>query len=350
MLYRTNAQSNSIENVLLRSGIPYRVLGGTRFYERKEIKDVLAYLCVINNTGDNLRLRRIINEPKRKIGDATLSAVEILADSEGKSMFYIMEHANEYTALSKAAGKFAPFVEMINELREMSKTERLSVLIDKMLDETGYREMLLAAEKNGEPTDRSENVEEFISNAVEYETQNENATLSSFLEEIALIADIDNYDEKADAMVLMTIHSAKGLEFPVVFIPGMEDGLFPGQQSMLSDDELEEERRLAYVAITRAKDRLFLIASRERLLYGHTQYNVRSRFIDEIEKEYLAEEGTKPKARPHAEFGENKKVRISNELFERSSVSAAVGKTARPETLAVGIKKNNYPLLFLRRQ
>ena len=336
VLYRTNAQSNSIENVLLRSGIPYRVLGGTRFYERKEIKDVLAYLCVVNNTGDNLRLRRIINEPKRKIGDATLSAVEILADNEGKSMFYIMEHAADYTALSKAASKFAPFVDMINDLREMAKTERLSALIDKMLDVSGYRDMLIAAEKNGEPIDRSENVEEFISNAVEYENSNENATLSSFLEEIALIADIDNYDEKADAMVLMTIHSAKGLEFPVVFIPGMEDGLFPGQQSMLSEDELEEERRLAYVAITRAKDRLFLIASRERLLYGHTQYNVRSRFIDEIEKEYLAEEGTKQKTRPHADFGEKKKVRISNELFERSSVSAAVGKTARPETLAVG--------------
>jgi len=337
VLYRTNAQSNAIENVLLRSGIPYRVLGGTRFYERKEIKDVLAYLCVINNPGDNLRLRRIINEPKRKIGDATMAAVEILADNEGKSMFYIMEHASEYTAISKSASKFAQFVEMIKELGEMSKSGRLSELIDRMLDVSGYREMLYAAEKNGESTDRSENVEEFISNAVEYETQNENATLSSFLEEIALIADIDNYDEKADAMVLMTIHSAKGLEFPVVFLPGMEDGLFPGQQSMLSDDELEEERRLAYVAITRAKDRLFLIASRERLLYGHTQYNVRSRFIDEIEKEFLTEDGLKPKIRPHGDFTDRtKKVQISNELFARSSVSAGVGKTARPETLAVG--------------
>ena len=337
VLYRTNAQSNAIENVLLRSGIPYRVLGGTRFYERKEIKDVLAYLCVINNPGDNLRLRRIINEPKRKIGDATMSAVEILAADEGKSMFYIMEHASEYTAISKSAGKFTQFVEMIKELNEMSKNGRLSELIDRMLDVSGYREMLFIAEKNGEPTDRSENVEEFISNAVEYETQNENATLSSFLGEIALIADIDNYDEKADAMVLMTIHSAKGLEFPVVFLPGMEDGLFPGQQSMLSEDELEEERRLAYVAITRAKDRLFLIASRERLLYGHTQYNVRSRFVDEIEKEYLTEDTPQRKVQPRTDFSDKtKKVQISNELFTRSSVSAGVGKTARPETLAVG--------------
>ena len=172
ILYRTNAQSNAIENVLLRSGIPYRVLCGTRFYERKEIKDVLAYLCVINNTGDNLRLRRIINEPKRKIGDATLSAVELLADNEGRSMFYIMEHASEYTALSKSAGRFEQFVGMIKTLGELSKTERLSVLIDRMLDMSGYRDMLLSAEANGEPTDRRENVEEFISNAVEYETNN----------------------------------------------------------------------------------------------------------------------------------------------------------------------------------
>ena len=337
VLYRTNAQSNAIENVLLRSGIPYRVLGGTRFYERKEIKDVLAYLCIINNPGDNLRLRRIINEPKRKIGDATLAAVELLADDEGKSMFYIMEHAAEYTALSKAAGKFSAFVEMIKTLGEMAKTERLSVLIDRMLDMSGYRDMLIAAEQNGETTDRRENVEEFISNAVEYETQNENATLSSFLEEIALIADIDNYDEKADAVVLMTIHSAKGLEFPVVFLPGMEDGLFPSQQSAFSPDELEEERRLAYVAITRAKDRLYLIASRERLLYGHTQYNARSRFIDEMDAEYLIEDAPRQKPRPHTDFSDkNKNVRISNELFERSSVSASVGKTPRPETLSVG--------------
>lgn len=337
VLYRTNAQSNAIENVLLRSGIPYRVLGGTRFYERKEIKDVLAYLCVINNPGDNLRLRRIINEPKRKIGDATMAAVEILADNEGKSMFYIMEHASEFTALSKAASKFAQFVGMINELRKDAKTERLSVLIDKMLDVSGYRDMLAAAEMNGEPTDRSENVEEFISNAVEYETQNENATLSSFLEEIALIADIDNYDEKADAVVLMTIHSAKGLEFPVVFVPGMEEGLFPSLQSALSPDELEEERRLMYVAVTRAKDRLFLISSHDRLLYGHTQYNVRSRFIDEMDKQFVTEDVPRQKVRPRTDFTDKaKNIRISNELFERSSVSAGVGKTASPEALVVG--------------
>ncbi|MBO4354290.1 MAG: UvrD-helicase domain-containing protein [Clostridia bacterium] len=336
VLYRTNAQSNAIENALTRSGMPYRILSGTRFYDRKEIKDVLAYLCVINNPGDNLRLRRIINEPKRKIGESTMAAVELLADNEGKDMFYIMEHASEFVALSKAAGKFAPFVEMIRQLQKIAKTEKLSVLVEKTIELSGYRDMLLEAELDGEPTDRRENVEEFVSNAVEYENSVENATLSSFLEEISLVADIDEYDENADAVVLMTIHSAKGLEFPVVFIPGMEDGLFPSQQSAFSPDELEEERRLAYVAITRAKERLFLIGARERLMYGRTQYNVRSRFVDEIDPAFIASDVPRPKQRPRLNLSEKKKIRISNELFSRSSVSENVGKSTKIESFATG--------------
>ena len=336
VLYRANAQSNAIENALARAGIPYRVLCGTRFYDRKEIKDVLAYLCVINNPGDNLRLRRIINEPKRKIGESTISAVELLADNEGKDMFYIMEHASEFVALSKAEGKFAPFVEMIRKLQEIAKTEKLSTLIEKTLELSGYRDMLLAAELDGESTDRRENVEEFVSNAVEYENTVENATLSSFLEEISLVADIDEYDEDTDAVVLMTIHSAKGLEFPVVFIPGMEDGLFPSQQSAFSPDELEEERRLAYVAITRAKERLFLIGARERVMYGRTQYNVRSRFIDEIDPAFLTSDMPRPKQRPRLNLTEKKKVNISNELFSRSAVSENVGRSASLESFSIG--------------
>ena len=337
VLYRTNAQSNSIENVLARSGIPYRVLGGTRFYERKEIKDVLAYLCVVNNTGDNLRLRRIINEPKRKIGEATLSAVELIADDTGHSMFYVMEHANEYPALLKAAIKFAPFVGMINELKRIAESEKLSYVIEKTIELSGYLDMLRTAEENGESSERRENVEEFVSNAVQYEEQNENATLSGFLEEIALVADIDNYDTEADAVVLMTIHSAKGLEFPVVFLPGMEDGIFPSLQSAMSPDELEEERRLAYVAITRAKERLYIISAKERLLYGRTQYNMRSRFIDEIGKDHIEESLLNQKAKVHVETSEKKRrTHISSELFSRSSVSGYVGKSASVENISVG--------------
>lgn len=337
VLYRNNAQSNAIENALSRSAVPYRVLGNLRFYERKEIKDVLAYLCVINNPDDSLRLRRIINEPKRKIGDATLSAVELLADNEGRSMFYIMEHAEEYTALSKVAEKFSAFVDMIKSLRNMAQTENLSDLIDKMLDVSGYRAMLVEAELNGEGTDRRENVEEFISNAVEYEQTHDAPTLSSFLEEIALIADIDNYDTEADAVVLMTIHSAKGLEFPVVFLSGMEDGLFPSQQSALSPDELEEERRLAYVAITRAKDRLYVTCARERLMYGHTVYSVRSRFINEMGSEFMTEDVPKPKVRQAPQPDVRRRpIKISNELLSRSAVSKNVGMTEKIESFAVG--------------
>ena len=252
-------------------------------------------------------------------------------------MFYIMEHAEEYTALSKVAGKFSAFVDMIKSLRNTAQTENLSDLIDKMLDVSGYRAMLVEAELNGESADRRENVEEFISNAVEYEQTHDSPTLSSFLEEIALIADIDNYDTEADAVVLMTIHSAKGLEFPVVFLSGMEDGLFPSQQSALSPDELEEERRLAYVAITRAKDRLYVTCARERLMYGRTVYSVRSRFINEMGSEFMTEDVPKPKVRQAPQPDVRRRpIKISNELLSRSAVSKNVGMTEKIESFAVG--------------
>ena len=343
VLYRTNAQSNALENVFMRSGVPYKILSGQRFYDRKEIKDIIAYLCVINNPDDNLRLRRIINEPKRKIGEATLSAVEILADNEGRSMFYIMEHASEYTAISKAASKFEMFVRMIKSLQAMSKREKLSTVVEKTIELSGYMDMLRAAEEAGEPTTRRENVEEFVSNAVLYETENENATLSSFLEDTALVSDIDGYDKSDDAVVLMTIHSAKGLEFPIVFLPGMEDGVFPSQQCVMSPDELEEERRLAYVAITRAKQKLFVIHAKERLMYGHTQYNARSRFIDEMDKDTIIEDAPKQRTAVRSESNEkNKKTRISNELFAKSSVSGVVGRTTKIESLETGDRVSHF--------
>ena len=341
VLYRVNAQSNSLENVFAKSGIPYRVLGGLRFYERKEVKDILAYLCLINNPDDDLRLRRIINEPKRKIGDSTVTAVAEIAAEEHLSMFAVMERAGEYIALSKSAQKLTEFTSMIRGLRSVAESEKLPVLIENTIDMTGYRAMLLAA--GAAEADRLENVQELVSAAVDYleraqtalaayeegtdlldrfdgGTDGEEAedggfepelpaveglaALSGFLEEVSLVADIDNYDSAADAVTMMTIHSAKGLEFPVVFLPGVEEGLFPGMQSAVNPEDLEEERRLMYVAITRAKDRLFISHVRERLIYGHTTYNPPSRFIGEIPTECLrAEMPRRPAVSPEASNG-----------------------------------------------
>ena len=288
VLYRINAQSNALENAFARSGIPYRILGSTRFYERKEVKDVIAYLCVIQNTGDNLRLKRIINEPKRKIGNSTIAAVEEIASFEGASMFAIMKRANEFPALSKAAPRLQSFCDLIENLQRISESEPLPSLFEHVIADTGYEEMLLA--EGITEIDRLENVKELVSNAVLYAEKTENATLQGFLEEVALVSDVDNYDETADAVVLMTVHSAKGLEFPIVFLPGMEEGIFPGSQSSHDDSELEEERRLAYVALTRAKEKVYISHARERMLYGHTQYNPLSRFVSEIPEQLLIDE------------------------------------------------------------
>ena len=339
VLYRTNAQSNSIENVLVRSGIPYRILGGHRFYERKEVKDILAYLCVVANPDDNLRLRRIINEPKRKIGDATLSALETIAENEGKSIFYVMAHPEIYGNAVSAQAKFTPFVNLIESLREYSENNptNVSELVRRTIELSGYNAMLLAAEENGDSSDRRENVEELVSNAVEYENGTDEPSLKDFLENVALVADVDNYDASSDAMVLMTIHSAKGLEFPVVFIPGMEDGLFPGIQSIMMPSELEEERRLAYVAITRAKDRLYMIYAKERLMYGRTQYNPPSRFLAEIPEAEKEEDVPRAKPKFRTEFGEKtRRVHISEQLTKKSPMAAGVGRTQSGDTFSAG--------------
>ncbi len=338
ILYRVNAQSSALESVFAKSGVPYRLLGGTRFFERKEVKDIIAYLSVVANENDNLRLRRIINEPKRKIGEATINQIELLSDMNGKSMFEIMENARAYPAVSKSASKFEMFILLINALRKVVKEEGLAALVEKTIELSGYGAMLAAAEENGESTERSENVRELISYAAEYEQNNENATLEGFLEDIALVADVDNYDAEADAVVLMTIHSAKGLEFPVVFLPGMEEEIFPSGRAVLQAEELEEERRLAYVAITRAKDRLFMVHTRERMFYGKTMYNPPSRFIGEIDAGYKNEEAPKEKPKAQPEYGEKtRKVRISDEVFSRSAVASKVGKASSSgETFRAG--------------
>ena len=325
VLYRVNAQSNSLESIFAKSGIAYRIVGGLRFYERKEIKDILSYLCVVNNTDDNLRLKRIINEPKRKIGDATVNSIEQLAIINNTSMFKIMENADKYPMISKSAYRLKDFTTIIKGLQEIAEFEKLSVLIEKTIDLTGYRDMLVAAGET--EIDRLENVQELVTNAIEFENNREEVSLNAFLEEIALVADIDNYDRDAEAVTLMTIHSAKGLEFPVVFLPGWEDGLFPSVQSAMDPDELEEERRLAYVAITRAKEKLYCMHARERLLYGRTQYNQVSRFIGEIPEEFLEVDEPKKPA-PTAEDGKkNKKATMSKEFYKKSDLSNNIGKT-----------------------
>lgn len=280
VLYRTNAQANTIETVFSKSAMPYRVIGGTRFSDRKEIRDIVAYLQLINNHSDRERLLRIINEPKRKIGDRTLEGIEQIANEQGTTMFNVIENADKYAALSRSATTLLSFAALINSLTALSDTLPLEDFVREVIERSGYKNMLIeggAAEK-----DRLDNLEEFVSGVIEYKSRTEEPTLTGFLEETALVADVDRYDENADACVLMTVHSAKGLEFPIVFLAGMEDGLFPGMASILDPQEMEEERRLAYVAITRAKSEIYIIHAKNRLLYGRTSINPPSTFLREI--------------------------------------------------------------------
>ena len=325
VLYRVNAQSGGLEGVFSRSGIPYRIVGGMRFFERKEVKDILAYLCVINNPSDGLRLRRIINEPKRKIGETTVSTLEAIAAAQNCSMFDVMCDADKYPVLSKVAPKLTDFVSIIKTLRGISRTERLSVLVENTIERTGYRNMILMMGES--ELDRLENIQELVSTALEYEQrvadEGGEATLTGFLEEVALVADIDNYDSEADAVSLMTVHSAKGLEFPVVFLPGLEEGIFPGMQSMSDPRELEEERRLAYVALTRAKDRIYISHVRERLIYGRTSHNQLSRFAKEIPEDIVNSEVLihNREGQSFRERNKRKPIELSGELKKAAQPS-----------------------------
>ncbi len=285
VLYRMNAQSNSLERCMVRAGIPYRIIGGFRFYERAEIRDAIAYLTVVNNPSDNMRLSRIINVPKRGIGDTTVNHAFEIATGLGLSVFEVMSHADEYEMLKRGAGKLMEFCKMITELQSKADEMSLDELFKEILDKTNYIEYLEADKEKGE--ERKENISELVTNLITFESENEGATLSGFLEEVALMTDIDNYNAQTDAVVLMTLHSAKGLEFPVVFIPGMEESIFPGMQSMYNEDDVEEERRLAYVGITRAKQKLYLTNANSRMLFGQTRRNLPSRFLGEIPRELL---------------------------------------------------------------
>ena len=292
VLYRMNAQSNAMENVFARSGIPYKVVGGFRFYERKEIKDVIAYLQLINNNSDDLRLRRVINEPKRGIGDTTVNNAAQIAAELGISLFDLFKNADEYAALSRAALKLKEFCRVIDELTKAAEEISISELFELMLDKTGYRAALELEGDDG--LERLENVKELETNIAQYEEETEESSLSDFLEQIALISDIDSYEKSDDRVVLMTVHSAKGLEFDNVFLVGMEEGIFPGNQSVYAGpEEIEEERRLAYVAITRAKKRLTVTNSYTRMIFGTTNRNMPSRFLKEIPEELCSFGGTK---------------------------------------------------------
>ncbi len=293
ILYRTNAQSRVIENMLLRNAIPYRVLGGLRFFDRKEIKDVLAYMKLINNPSDNVSLKRIINEPKRGIGKKSVEDAELLSAQDNKSMFEVCENS---------VGKLKAFADMINEIKENNYT--VSKMVEAVLDKTGYLEALIN-ENTVEATTRIENIKELVTDAMEYEKtieEGETPTLAGYLEKISLVADVDNYDETQDVVVMMTLHSAKGLEFPVVFIAGMEDGIFPGYQSMMANEELEEERRLCYVGITRAKQILHISHAFSRSLFGSTSYNQPSRFLAEIPSELIDGQFTVSTGMPVSSF------------------------------------------------
>ena len=299
ILYRMNAQSNSIENALIRSGVAYRIIGGQRFYDRKEIKDIIAYLSVINNHADAIRLKRIINEPKRGIGDATVDKAQEIADMLGVPLFEVLANAQDYQPLAKKSRQLMEFAQMIEQLGQVAQSGNLEELFDELLEQTGY--MLYLQTMGEEGITRIENVNELKTNIIKYVEETEKLpqpsidpdspdeqpqivlpTLAGFLEEVTLYTDLDNYDEEADRVIMMTMHSAKGLEFNNVFFCGTEEGIFPGIQAIYDPEQIEEERRLAYVCITRAKKQLYITNAAQRMIFGQTVRNRVSRFVTEI--------------------------------------------------------------------
>lgn len=299
ILYRTNAQSNALEYALKRNGIPYRVIGGTRFFDRAEIKDMLSYLCVINNRADDLRLKRIINNPPRGLGPKTIETAIRLAQAEGKPLYSVVSDPDSYAPLEKPSGKLKEFSAMIEGLAQMLDDGiSLPEFYDAVVERTGYGDMLTSKPTEENKT-RLENVQELKSSINAYVTNAEIPTLSGFLEEIALYTDLEQYNEGDDAVVMMTMHSAKGLEFPHVFLVGFEDGLFPGMRAIGDPEEMEEERRLCYVAITRAKKTLTISHARQRMIYGRTAGAMPSRFLKEIPEEFVVKKGGyRPKPEP----------------------------------------------------
>ena len=331
VLYRMNSQSLTFERNFAKSGVPHRIIGGTRFYERREIREMIAYLSVINNPSDEMRLRRIINTPKRSIGDRSVEVAAQIGQQTGETLFEVVSHAKGYPALSRAANKMTLFAAQMQGLIELNNDEEVTLgeLYDELVERIDYLNFL----KTDDPEsaeDRAANVQELASNLRRFEEENPEGTLSDFLEEVSLITDIDNYDNNADSVVLMTVHSAKGLEFPVVFLPGMEENIFPGMASVYVPSEVEEERRLAYVAITRAKEELYIFHAESRMIFGMTNRNRVSRFVEEIpetlvehtrSRDYSARPVSMPSFGGAKPFGEAPKTK---------SVAEAGGFTPKP--------------------
>ncbi len=336
ILYRTNAQSSSIERALVYNAVPYKVIGGHRFYDRKEVKDILAYLSVIANPSDTVRLRRIINEPKRGIGETTINNAASIADSLGTTFYNIISNANDYPMLSRAAGKLLDFTALINSLALSLEEKNIQDFFEDVITKTGYYASLDLDKETAE--ERKANVMEVLANLVRYMEDNEGGTLTGFLEEVALMTDLDNYNTEAESTVMMTLHSAKGLEFPVVFIVGMEEGLFPGNQVMYDPTELEEERRLCYVGITRAKEKLYITNARSRMLFGNTSFTRPSRFLAEIPEELIDFERNEPQQRFYggysgvsygaSSFGGGTKTFSSSERSYSKTSSASKNKAS----------------------
>ena len=291
VLYRTNAQSNALEFAFKRNGIPYRVIGGMRFFDRAEVKDMLSYLCVINNRTDDLRLHRIINNPPRGLGAKTIETADRLAEAEGKGLYHVVSDPYSYGPLEKAAGKLMQFTVLIEELAQLlDDGMSLPDFYEEVMYRTGYIAML-ESKPTEENKTRLENIRELKSSIQAYVQNAEIPTLAGFLEEIALYTDLEQYNEGDDAVVMMTMHSAKGLEFPHVFLVGFEDGLFPGMRAIGDPEEMEEERRLCYVAITRAKQTLTISYAKQRMLYGRTNASLSSRFLREIPEDMVVRKG-----------------------------------------------------------
>lgn len=338
ILYRMNAQSNNIEKMFIKSGISYRIIGGHRFYERKEIRDMIAYLSVINNPNDEMRLRRIINQPKRSIGDKTIAKINDLSAQTGESMLSIMRHADEYADISRSALKLKKFASLIDELIEISIDPSFSMydLYNKILEKTDYINALKSEKEESET--RIENINELSSNIIKYEQENgENATLGGFLEEVSLMTDIDNYDTSANAVTLMTMHSAKGLEFPFVFLPGFEEGIFPGIQSQHMPEELEEERRLAYVGITRAKKAIYILNTEKRMLFGCYTRNKPSRFSLEIPENLIEKSEHKHTQKTFNELRPSTAKNTRNKIIDSARTFNHIEKAqTRAASLSVG--------------
>lgn len=330
VLYRMNAQSNSIERMLVKCGIPYRVYGGMRFYDRKEIKDVTSYLSFINNHNDILRFRRIINEPKRGIGDSTLTVIEDISRDLKISPFEVLKNCEEYAPLSKKVTALRSAYQMFEFLTEKSEELPLDEFLDVLLDKTGYLDSLKALE-NAET--KIENVQELRTSMAQYMEQAEEPTLGGFLEEVALYTEADRDDGSDDKVTLMTIHSAKGLEYENIFVVGMDDGIFPSSRSFDSEDDMEEERRLAYVAITRAKKRLYLTNASQRMIFGQTQRNVTSRFMREIGSELIEKHDNAAAMKKHLEENDKSVTEVRSATLQQQLARSKKASSAPKEAV-----------------